>query len=110
MFVQLVADGWCWFVLREKYCWLIDVGWFVLREKYCWLVADKPSEQGARLREEGGRFSAILVRAACRVPMASSSCAPSPWVTNGSSIMYGSTLPSCIFSLLLPRFPSHNNM
>jgi hypothetical protein len=20
--------------------------WFVLREKYCWLVADKPSEQG----------------------------------------------------------------
>jgi hypothetical protein len=21
-------------------------GWFVLREKYCWLVADKPSEQG----------------------------------------------------------------
>jgi hypothetical protein len=21
--------------------------WFVLREKYCWLVADKPSEQGA---------------------------------------------------------------
>jgi hypothetical protein len=27
-----VADGWCWFVLREK---------------YCWLVADKPNEQGA---------------------------------------------------------------
>jgi hypothetical protein len=21
-------------------------GWFVLREKYCWLVADKPNEQG----------------------------------------------------------------
>jgi hypothetical protein len=40
-----VADGWCWFVLREKYCWLIIGGWFVLREKYCWLVADKPSEQ-----------------------------------------------------------------
>jgi hypothetical protein len=20
--------------------------WFVLREKYCWLVADKPNEQG----------------------------------------------------------------
>jgi hypothetical protein len=30
----LVADGWCWFVLREK---------------YCWLVADKPSEQGSPL-------------------------------------------------------------
>jgi hypothetical protein len=44
-FGWLVADGWCWFVLREKYCWLVVGGWFVLREKYCWLVADKPSEQ-----------------------------------------------------------------
>jgi hypothetical protein len=42
-----VADGWCWFVVRGKYCWLVAGGWFVLREKYCWLVADKPSEQGA---------------------------------------------------------------
>jgi hypothetical protein len=41
-----VADGWCWFVLREKYCWLVGDGWFILREKYCWLVADKPNEQG----------------------------------------------------------------
>jgi hypothetical protein len=46
LFGWLVADGWCWFVLREGYCWLIAGGWFVLREKYCWLVADKPSEQG----------------------------------------------------------------
>jgi hypothetical protein len=46
LFVWLVADGWCWFVLREKYCWLVAGGWFVLREKYSWLVADKPSEQG----------------------------------------------------------------
>jgi hypothetical protein len=45
LFVWLVADGWCWFVLREKYCWLVAGGWFVVREKYCWLVADKPSEQ-----------------------------------------------------------------
>jgi hypothetical protein len=44
-----VADGWCWFVLREKYCWLVVGGWFVLREKYCWLVADKPSEQATLL-------------------------------------------------------------
>jgi hypothetical protein len=32
---------------------LVAGGWFVLREKYCWLVADKPSEQmsdAARLR------------------------------------------------------------
>jgi hypothetical protein len=42
-----VADGWCWFVLREEYCCLVAGGWFVLREKYCWLVADKPSEQAA---------------------------------------------------------------
>jgi hypothetical protein len=45
LFGWLVPDGWCCFVLREKYCWLIVGGWFVLREKYCWLVADKPSEQ-----------------------------------------------------------------
>jgi hypothetical protein len=47
LFVWLVANGWSWFVLREKYCWLVADGWFILREKYCWLVADKPSEQGA---------------------------------------------------------------
>jgi hypothetical protein len=46
LFVWLMADGWCWFVLREKYCWLVVGDWFVLREKYCWLVADKPSEHG----------------------------------------------------------------
>jgi hypothetical protein len=40
-----VADDWCWFVVREKYCWLVVGGWFVLREKYYWLVADKPSEK-----------------------------------------------------------------
>jgi hypothetical protein len=49
LFVWLVADGWCWLVLREKYCWLVAGDWFILREKYCWLVADKPSEQGVRL-------------------------------------------------------------
>jgi hypothetical protein len=46
LFGWLVADGWCWFVLREEYCWLVASGWFVVREKYCWLVADKASEQG----------------------------------------------------------------
>jgi hypothetical protein len=49
VFVWLVVDGWCWFVLREKYCWLVADGWFVVREKYCWLVADKPNEQGVCL-------------------------------------------------------------
>jgi hypothetical protein len=43
VFGWLVADGWCWFVLIEEYCWLVAGGWFVPREKYCWLVAD---EQG----------------------------------------------------------------
>jgi hypothetical protein len=41
-----VADGWCWFVVREEHCWLVAGGWFVVKEKYCWLVADEPSEQG----------------------------------------------------------------
>jgi hypothetical protein len=41
----LVVNGWCWFVLREEYCWLVANGWFVLRERYCWLVGNKPSEQ-----------------------------------------------------------------
>jgi hypothetical protein len=50
LFVWLVADGWCWFVLRGKYYWLIAGGWFVLREKYCWLVADKPNERCASKR------------------------------------------------------------
>jgi hypothetical protein len=50
LFGWLVADGWCWFLLREEYCWLVAGGWFVLREKYCWLVADKPSEQAVSLR------------------------------------------------------------
>jgi hypothetical protein len=45
MFVWLVDDGWCWFIVREKYCWLVAGGWFVPTEKYCWLVADKPNEQ-----------------------------------------------------------------
>jgi hypothetical protein len=38
--VLLAGCGW----LR-----LVAGGWFVLREKYCWLVADKPSEQAGYL-------------------------------------------------------------
>jgi hypothetical protein len=34
LFGWLVADGWCWFVLRDEYCCLVAGGWFVLREKY----------------------------------------------------------------------------
>jgi hypothetical protein len=53
-----VADGWCWFVLREEYCWLVADDWFVLREKYCWLVADKPSEQSVAVYQ--------FIQSACR--------------------------------------------
>jgi hypothetical protein len=31
---------------ERKVLLLIAGGWFVLREKYCWLMADKPNEQG----------------------------------------------------------------
>jgi hypothetical protein len=54
-----VADGWCWFVLREEYCWLVAGGWFVLREKYCWLVADKPSEQAVGIQRPESCNSSI---------------------------------------------------
>jgi len=34
-----VADGCCWFVIREQYCWLAGGWcWFSMREQYCWLV------------------------------------------------------------------------
>jgi hypothetical protein len=26
LFGWMVADGWCWFVLREEYCWLVAGG------------------------------------------------------------------------------------
>jgi hypothetical protein len=42
--LRLFAGG--WFVLREKYSWLVAGGFFVPREKFCWLVAEKPSEHG----------------------------------------------------------------
>jgi hypothetical protein len=31
LFGWLVADGWCWFVLKEEYCWLI--WWLVYSER-----------------------------------------------------------------------------
>jgi hypothetical protein len=33
LFGWLVADGWCWFVLREEYCWLVASGWFCSERK-----------------------------------------------------------------------------
>jgi hypothetical protein len=41
LFGWLMADDWCWFVLREEYCWLVAGGWFVLRESTVgwWLIS-----------------------------------------------------------------------
>jgi hypothetical protein len=35
LFGWLVADGWCWFVLRKEYCWLVLAGcwWLVCSER-----------------------------------------------------------------------------
>jgi hypothetical protein len=45
----LVADGWCWFVLRKEYCWLVAGCWWLVCSERKILVADKPSEQAANL-------------------------------------------------------------
>jgi hypothetical protein len=37
--------------------WPVVGGWFVVREKYCWLVADKPSEQGVYSATVRARWS-----------------------------------------------------
>jgi hypothetical protein len=35
LFGWLVADGWCWFVLKEEHCWLVLAGcwWLVCSER-----------------------------------------------------------------------------
>jgi hypothetical protein len=42
----MAGAGLFWEKSTAGWFWLVAGGWFVLREKYCWLVADKPSEQG----------------------------------------------------------------
>jgi hypothetical protein len=40
LFGWLVADGWCWFVLREEYCWLVAAGcWWLIRSERKVLLA-----------------------------------------------------------------------
>jgi hypothetical protein len=40
LFGWLVADGWCWFVLREQYCWLVAAGcWWLVRSERKVLLA-----------------------------------------------------------------------
>jgi hypothetical protein len=42
LFGWLVAHGWCWFVLREEYCWLVAAGcwWLVRSERKVLLAGD----------------------------------------------------------------------
>jgi hypothetical protein len=48
-----LADGlWLVLICSERKVLLFVGGWFILREKYCWLVADKPNEQGARMHPQ----------------------------------------------------------
>jgi hypothetical protein len=70
LFVWLVAGGWCWFVLRAKYCWLVADCWFVLKENYCWLVADEPNEQGVTTgkRSSTGNWGSSGLAKICRAP------------------------------------------
>jgi hypothetical protein len=37
--------GWWLMLIYSERKVLLAYCWFVLREKYCWLVADKPNEQ-----------------------------------------------------------------
>jgi hypothetical protein len=40
LFGWLVADGWCWFVLKEEYCWLVAAGcWWLVRSERKVLLA-----------------------------------------------------------------------
>jgi hypothetical protein len=104
-----VADGWCWFVLREEYCWLVAGGWFVLREKYCWLVADKPSEQGACLclvRCLLYTFAVATCRSTPHLRHRNSRGSPPgrvvPLVTSRAASSPG---PKCSWCATLPAFP-----
>jgi hypothetical protein len=61
-----LAWGW-WLVLVCSERRVLLAGcWFVMREKYCWLVADKPSEQAEQAMKSctetdcrGGRLTLL---------------------------------------------------
>jgi hypothetical protein len=44
--VRLAGGWWLVLIYSERKVLLADYWWFVLREKYCWLMADKPNERG----------------------------------------------------------------
>jgi hypothetical protein len=62
VFGWLVADSWCWFVLREEYCWLVGGGWFVLREKYCW----RGSREGGGVERADPQLQSLLLFVSAR--------------------------------------------
>jgi hypothetical protein len=59
-----------------KVLWLVAGDWFVLREKYCWLVDDKPSERDPQVLEKlsycqnvvlaGGSYNNVLKPASAK--------------------------------------------
>jgi hypothetical protein len=57
-----LAGGWCWFVLREEYRWLVAGGWFVLREEYCWLISQ------ANMTERSDQATLDCYSRRCRWP------------------------------------------
>jgi hypothetical protein len=90
------ARSFGWFVLREKYCWLVVDGWFVLREKHCWPVADKPNQQDewASWRVESivvdGQSHHARSTHALRIVRSNSAARRSKW-----GAQKGRTEPSC---------------
>jgi hypothetical protein len=51
----------CVCVRGRMVCSLVAGGWFVVREKYCWLVADKPSEHGVGGTRRTGSVQSVYV-------------------------------------------------
>jgi len=37
--------GWCWFVVREKHCWLVDKSWLKLTSKHAGYLKKKKKEE-----------------------------------------------------------------
>jgi len=46
---ELVWAGWCWFIVREKHCWLAGLGWLKSTSEQ----ADDLSKQVVLVRKQG---------------------------------------------------------
>jgi hypothetical protein len=65
LLVWLVADGWCWFVLREKYYWLVAGGWFLIWGKSTaswWLISQSNRARAAQKATRGDGFFSCCLR------------------------------------------------